>query len=79
MIFWEEKRLEFIARYPRLTPKEINVKISQTWEFLEPEKKKQYSELSKQEWTKYTQQMRNMASQDNEEPPSKKRKVSTNK
>jgi len=73
-IYWEENRLQFIARFPRLTVKEINQKIVQTWKELEPEKQAPYKQKSKEETLHHQQVQLLKQNSTSEERPSKKRK-----
>jgi len=57
--FWEEKRLEFIAKFPRHTRKEVNREITRAWKELEPEKKQPYREKTQQDVLRYEEEMKN--------------------
>jgi len=57
-IYWEEKKLEFIARYPRHTPKERNQEITRSWTELGSEKQKPYIEKAKREESQYNAEIK---------------------
>jgi len=81
LIFREEKLLEFIAKFPRLTPKEVNREINRAWNELEYNKKLPYIEKSKQEIQLYEEKKKKFSLKkqhqneaESEERPSKRRK-----
>jgi len=80
VIFWEEKHLEYIARFPRHSPKEVNREINRAWDELEHQKKEPYIEKAKQDVRRYEEEKKkfelkkqqNQNEDESEERPRKK-------
>uniref|UniRef100_A0A6B2LP90 HMG box domain-containing protein n=1 Tax=Arcella intermedia TaxID=1963864 RepID=A0A6B2LP90_9EUKA len=52
-IFCQEKKLEYTAKYPRLTPKEVNKQMTKDWESFGPEQKAVYERKRKEAVEEY--------------------------